>query len=106
MATNALLSPQFHLSLLPLAALVLFAQQEAPEAAGELATAVPAEARRAAWCIVAATLIVPAFYPHREFATGLGMLLTAVLLLRNDLLIYGTVCLWVAVRKMGRADAV
>jgi len=29
------------------------------------------------------------------------MLRTAVLLLRNSLLIYATVCLWVAVRKMG-----
>ena len=105
-ATNTVLSPQFHLWLLPLAALVLLPPRDAPEAPGESATTVPAEARRAAWCIVAATLIVPAFYPHREFATGLGMLLTGVLLLRNTLLIYATGCLWVAVRKMGRADAV
>lgn len=105
-ATNTVLSPQFHLWLLPLAALALTAPPHAPEAAGGSATTVPAEARRAAWYIVAATLIVPAFYPHREFATGLGPLLTAVLLLRNGLLIYAAVCLWVAVRKMGRAAAV
>jgi hypothetical protein len=104
-ATNTVLSPQFHLWLLPLAALVLSAPPEAPEAAGGSETTVPAKTLRAAWCIVAATLIVPAFYPHREFATGLGPLRTAVLLLRNGLLIYATVCLWIGVGKMRRAAA-
>jgi hypothetical protein len=104
-ATNTVLSPQFHLWLLPLAALVLSAPPEAPEAAGGSATTVPAKTLRAAWCIVAATLIVPAFYPHREFATGLGPLRTALLLLRNGLLIYATVCLWIGVGKMRRAAA-
>jgi hypothetical protein len=61
---------------------------------------VPAAALRAACCIFAATLVVPAFYPHREYAAGLGMLRTALLLLRNGMLIYATGCLWVAVRKM------
>jgi hypothetical protein len=102
-AANTVLSPQFHLWLLPLAALVLFAPAEAATAPESAAT-VPAEARRAAWCILAATLIVPAFYPHREFATGLGPLRTAILLLRNGLLIYATASLWVAVGKMGRSD--
>ena len=67
---------------------------------------VPPEALRAAWCIVAATLIVPVFYPSREYATGLGLWRTAVLVLRNGLLIYATVCLWVGVRKIARAGAV
>ena len=71
--------------------------------AGESASAVAsAEARRAAWCIVVATLIVPVFYPHREYNTGLGIFRTSVLVLRNVLLLYATVCLWIGVRKMGR----
>jgi hypothetical protein len=45
---------------------------------------------------------VPVFYPHREYNTGLGIFRTSVLLLRNGLLVYATVCLWVAARKMGR----
>ena len=91
-ATNTVLSPQFHLWLLPLAALVLV-----PQPAG------PHGARRAAWCIVFATVIVPVFFPNREYATGLGLWRTAVLLLRNGVLIYATVSLWLAVRTMGRA---
>ena len=90
-STNVVLSPQFHLWLLPLAALVLV-----PEPAG------PHGARRAGWCIVFATVIVPVFFPNREYGTGLGLWRTAVLLLRNGVLIYATVSLWLAVRKMGR----
>lgn len=100
-ATNIVLSPQFHLWLLPLAALVLFGRPAAPGVEDSAAT-VPAQALRAAWCIVAATLIVPAFYPHREYAAGLGPLRTSLLLLRNGLLLYATTCLWIGVRRMGR----
>jgi hypothetical protein len=101
LATNIVLSPQFHLWLLPLAALVLFGRPAVPGAHHSSAT-VPAQARRAAWCMIAATLIVPAFYPHREYAAGLGPLRTSLLLLRNGLLLYATACLWVGVRLMGR----
>jgi hypothetical protein len=101
-ATNTVLSPQFHLWLLPLAALVLSTPPQGPEIAREPAS-VPPEAIRAAWCIVAATLLVPVFYPSREYGTGLGLGRTAVLVLRNGLLIYATVCLWAGVRKTGRA---
>jgi hypothetical protein len=100
-ATNTVLSPQFHLWLLPLAALVL-ARPGPADDADRSAVTVPATALRAAWCIFAATLVVPAFYPHREYAAGLGMLRTALLVLRNGLLLYATGCLWIAVRKMGR----
>jgi hypothetical protein len=101
-ATNTVLSPQFHLWLLPLAALVLSTPLQDREIAREPASA-PAEALRAAWCMVAATLIVPVFYPSREYSTGLGLWRTAVLVLRNGLLIYATVCLWAGVRKIGWA---
>jgi uncharacterized membrane protein len=90
-STNTVLSPQFHLWLLPLAALVLV-----PPPVG------PHGARRAAWCILFATVIVPVFFPHREYSTGLGLFRTAVLVVRNGVLIYATVSLWLAVRKMGR----
>lgn len=100
-ATNVVLSPQFHLWLLPLAALVLSGRPAVPGVEGSSAT-VPPQALRAAWCMVAATLIVPAFYPHREYAAGLGPLRTSLLLLRNGLLLYATVCLWIGVRRMGR----
>jgi hypothetical protein len=93
-ATSTVLSPQFHLWLLPLAALVLVPPPVGPQGA-----------RRAAWCILFATVIVPVFFPHREYATGLGLWRTTVLLLRNGVLIYATVSLWLAVRKMGRAPA-
>jgi hypothetical protein len=101
-STNTVLSPQFHLWLLPLAALVLSPPTTAAGGPDGPATTVPAEARRGAWCIIVATLIVPVFYPHREYNTGLGIFRTSVLLLRNGLLVYATVCLWVAARKMGR----
>lgn len=101
-ATNTVLSPQFHLWLLPLAALVLSAPPRGAAVAGQPAS-VPPEARRAAWCIVVATLIVPVFYPSREYSTGLGLWRTAVLILRNSLLLYATISLWVGVRKTARA---
>ena len=99
-ASNVVLSPQFMLWLLPLAALVLFA----PPGASAGPTTLPAPARRAARCIFVATLLVPAFYPSREYIDGLGLWRTAVLLLRNGLLIYATGCLWIAVRTMRRAQ--
>ena len=68
-AANTVLSPQFHLWLLPLAALVLSTSPRGPVIAGEPAR-VPREALRGAWCMVAATLIVPVFYPSRDYATG------------------------------------
>jgi hypothetical protein len=103
-ATNTVFSPQFHLWLLPLAALVLSAP---PRGAGvaDRAAALPAPAVRAALCIFAATFIVPVFYPHHEYGTGLGLPRTAVLLLRNGLMLYATACLWVAVGRIGRARA-
>lgn len=100
-ATNTVLSPQFHLWLLPLAALVVSGQ---PGDQGS-APVPPVHARRAATCIVLASLIVPIFYPHREYATGLGPFRTGVLLLRNGLLLYATVCLWVAVGRMRQTRA-
>ena len=96
-ATNTVLSPQFHLWLLPLAALALVVP-----AAGGPDTRLPAAASRGAWCIVVATLLVPAFYPHREYATGLSPLLTAALVLRNAVLLVAVALLWAAVRRMGR----
>jgi hypothetical protein len=94
-ATNTVLSPQFHLWLLPLAALVLVPQPDG-------APGVSAAARRAAWCIVFASIIAPVFYPHRSYETGLGLWRTAVLVLRNGVLIYATIGLWLEVRKMAR----
>ncbi len=101
-AANTVLSPQFHLWLLPLAALVLSTSPRGPVIAGEPAR-VPREALRGAWCMVAATLIVPVFYPSRDYATGLGPWRTAVLVLRNGLLIYATASLWIGVRKIRSA---
>lgn len=82
-ATNTVLSPQFHLWLIPLAALVL-----------EGRAALPSPAVRAAWLVFVATMIVPAFFPHRQFGQGLGPALTLVLLLRNVLLVYATISLF------------
>ena len=84
-ATNTVLSPQFHLWLIPLAALAL-------EGRGTL----PQPAIRGAWAVFVATMVVPAFFPHREFGRGLGAGLTGVLLLRNALLAYATVAFWKA----------
>jgi len=47
--------------------------------------------------VVLATLIVPTFYPSREYAMGLGLWRTAVVVLRNLMLLYATICLWQAV---------
>ncbi len=81
-ATNPVFSPQFHLWLIPLAALVL-------EGRGSL----PPSAVRGAWLVFVATMIVPTFFPHKQFYRGLGPALTAVLVLRNVLLLYATICL-------------
>jgi hypothetical protein len=43
--------------------------------------------------VFVATIIVPTFYPTREYAEGLGLWRTGVLVLRNVLLLYATVCL-------------
>jgi hypothetical protein len=93
-ATNTVFSPQFHLWLIPLAALVL----EGRLAAGGL----PRLAVRAAWVIFLATLIVPTFYPSREYALGLGLWRTGVVVLRNLMLLYATLCLCKASAEAGR----
>jgi hypothetical protein len=82
-------SPQFHLWLIPFAALVL-----------ERRDTLPGAAVRAAWVIFIATMIVPTFYPSREYTLGLGLWRTAVLVGRNSLLLYATVCLFRAVREV------
>ena len=84
-ATNTVLSPQFHLWLIPLAALVL-----------EDRATLPPPAVRAAWLVFVATMIVPTFFPHRQFGQGLGPALTLVLVLRNLLLVYATISLFQA----------
>ena len=89
-ATNTVLSPQFHLWLIPLAALVLEGR----------AGTVPRSAVRAAWVIFLATLIVPTFYPSREYALGMAPLKTGLVVVRNALLLYATVCLWKAAGEM------
>lgn len=88
-ATNPVFSPQFHLWLIPLAALVL-----------EGRTALPPSARRGAWLVFVATMMVPSFFPHKQFFLGLGPALTGVLVLRNVLLLYATICLWRAAAAM------
>ncbi|HEX4985347.1 MAG TPA: hypothetical protein VFV71_04660 [Burkholderiales bacterium] len=89
-ATNTVFSPQFHLWLVPLAALALEGRR----------VNLPRLAVRGAWVILLATMIVPTFYPSREYALGLGLWRTSVLVLRNLLLLYATVCLWNAAREM------
>ena len=84
-STNTVFSPQFHLWLIPLAALALEGRHT-----------LPPHARRAAWIVFAATMIVPTFYPSREYAVGLGLWRTIVLVIRNVLLLYATACLWKA----------
>ena len=88
-ATNTVFSPQFHLWLIPLAALVL-----------EGRARLPRPAVHAAWVIFAATMIVPTFYPSREYTLGLGLWRTAVLLIRNGLLLYAAICLVRTARDM------
>jgi len=92
-ATNTVFSPQFHLWLIPLAALVL-------EGRGSRGGGVPRQAVRAACLVFVATMIVPTFYPHREYTDGLGLLRTGTLVLRNVLMLYATVCLWRAADAM------
>jgi hypothetical protein len=92
-ATNTVFSPQFHLWLIPLAALVL-----------EDRHTLPRLARRGAWIVVAATMIVPTFYPSREYALGLGLWRTIVLVTRNALLLYATVCLWQSALRMRQPE--
>jgi hypothetical protein len=94
-ATSTVFSPQFHLWLIPLAALVL-------EGRGSKGGDVPRLAVRAACLVFVATTIVPTFYPHREYTSGLGLLRTGTLLLRNVLMLYATVCLWRAAGEMRR----
>ena len=91
-ATNTVFSPQFHLWLIPLAALVL-----------EGRAVLPPPAVNAGWLVFVATLIVPAFFPHRQFGQGLGPALILVLLLRNLLLVSATFLLIRAAFAMGRA---
>jgi hypothetical protein len=91
-ATNTVFSPQFHLWLIPLAAIVL-----------ERRDSLPRPAVRAAWVIFIATMIVPTFYPSREYTLGLGLWRTVLLVLRNMLLIYAAVCLFQAARLVRRA---
>ena len=94
-ATSPVFSPQFHLWLIPLAALVL-----------EGRATLPSSARRGAWLVFVATMIVPSFFPHKQFYRGLGPWLTAVLVLRNALLVYATVCLWKAASATGEVRKV
>ena len=91
-ATNTVFSPQFHLWLIPLAALVL-----------EGRATLPPSAVNAGWLVFVATMIVPAFFPHRQFGQGLGPALILLLLLRNLLLVCATCLLIRAAFAMGRA---
>jgi len=102
-AMNTVLSPQFHLWLLPLAALVLLPPFAEPDGDGER-PALPRAVVRGAFCLVVATLIVPVFLTHREYDTGLGPFRTFALLCRNGLLVYATLSLWKGVRAI--ADSV
>ena len=86
-AANTVFSPQFHLWLIPLAALALEGRDHLPR-----------PAMRAAWIIFVATMIVPTFYPSREYTLGLGLWRTLVLVFRNGLLLYAAVSLFQAVR--------
>jgi len=91
-ATNTVFSPQFHLWLIPLAALVL-----------ERRDSLPRPAVRAAWAIFVATMIVPTFYPSREYTLGLGLWRTVVLVMRNSLLLYAAVSLFQAAQLVRTA---
>jgi hypothetical protein len=99
-STNIVLSPQFMLWLVPLAALVFF--DTSSPAVGGAWPPLPRAAVRAGLCIVAAALMVPVFFPHREYGPGLGGFRTGVLVLRNLVLLYATWCLWSAARTMRR----
>ena len=92
---SPVLSPQFQLWLLPLAALLLEAGPETVQGSGDLA-------RRAAWCIFVGTLLVPAFFPSPTFDTGLDLGRTLVLVLRNGLLLAAS---WLLFRAVSRLRA-
>ena len=79
-AFSLVLSPQFHLWLAPLAALSLVARRRPGAGVGT----------GALWCIFFSTFLVPVFFPHRTFFTGLDLGRTLVLVLRNVLLLYAT----------------
>jgi hypothetical protein len=98
-ATNIVLSPQFMLWLVSLAAIVLFAPTSRAASDPRLFS-IPPAARRAAWCIFVATMLVPTFFPSKEYGHGFGLWRTGVLLLRNVLLLYSTGCLWLAAQAM------
>jgi hypothetical protein len=89
-ASNTVFSPQFHLWLIPLAALTLEGRH----------TSVPPDGVRGAWVVFVATIIVPTFYPTREYAEGLGLWRTGVLVLRNVLLLYAAFCLAKGLRSL------
>ena len=89
-ASNTVFSPQFHLWLIPLAALTLEGRH----------AGVPPGGVRGAWIVFAATIIVPTFYPTREYAEGLGLWRTGVLVLRNVMLLYAAFCLAKAARSL------
>ena len=89
-ASNTVFSPQFHLWLIPLAALALEGRH----------ANLPRIGVRGAWVVFVATIIVPAFYPTREYAEGLGLWRTGVLVLRNAMLLYAVACLWKAAREL------
>ena len=91
-AANTVFSPQFHLWLIPLAALALEGRDR-----------LSGKAVRAASAIFVATMIVPTFYPSREYTLGLGLWRTAVLVIRNSVLLYAAVCLFQAARAMRKA---
>ena len=50
-------------------------------------------------------MIVPTFYPSREYTLGLGLWRTVVLLIRNSLLLYAAVSLFQAAREMRKVPA-
>jgi hypothetical protein len=104
-STNTIFSPQFHVWLVPLAAAMFYARPTASDPAVQSPDGLPALALRAALCILLATFIVPVFYPHREYALGLGLFRTVMLVLRNLLLLYALGCLWWATRSMGRVPS-
>jgi hypothetical protein len=45
-------------------------------------------------------MLVPTFFPSKEYGHGFGLWRTGVLLLRNVLLLYSTGCLWLAAQAM------
>ncbi len=90
-ALSPVLSPQFHLWLIPWCAIVLATRERSDPFAGA------ADVTRAIWCIFLTTFLVPVFFPSPTYDTGLDLGRTAVLVARNVLLLYATWCLWRAV---------